>query len=86
MYADDTTVYASAITPDGLNAIFNKELDTIDKWIFQTKLILNTAKTKPIIFGSNILSLPEINLVINKTVQQDEESKLLGIFLDKKLS
>lgn len=86
MYADDTTVYASAITPDGLNAIFNKELDTIEKWIFQTKLILNTAKTKPIIFGSNILSLPEINLVINKTVQQDEESKLLGIFLDKKLS
>lgn len=53
MYADDTTVSISARTPDDLNAIFNKELDTVEKWICQTKLILNTAKTKPIIFGSN---------------------------------
>lgn len=79
-------MYASAITPDDLNVILNKVLDTDVKWIFQNKLILNTAKTKPIIFGSNysLKRLPEINLVLNKTIQQDEESKLLGIFLDEK--
>lgn len=56
MYADDTTVCASAITPDGLNAIFNKELDTVEKWICQTKLILNIAKTNPLYLAQIILS------------------------------
>lgn len=45
MFADDATVYAPATTPDGLNVILNRELDTVEKWIGQNKLPLNTAKT-----------------------------------------
>ncbi len=89
MYADDTTVYASAQTSVELTAILNEELESIDKLILENKLILNTSKTKSIVFGSNysLRSKPELKLYINKTlIQQVKEVKLLGITLDNKLS
>lgn len=89
MYADDTTVYASATRSVDLNVILNKELDIVGKWVFQNKLILNTTKMKCIVFGSNyyLRREPELNLFINKTpIQQVKEIKLLGIFLDNKHS
>ncbi len=89
MYADDTTVYASAQTLVELMAILNEELESTEKWILENKLILNTSKTKSIVFGSNcsLRSKPELKLYINKTlIQQVNEVKLLGITLDNKLS
>ena len=79
MYADDTTVHASATTPADLTTILNRELDIIGKWIFENKLILNISKTKSIVFGSNhsLRREPELKLFINKTpIQQVKEIKL----------
>ncbi len=89
MFADDTTVYASATTCADRTAILNSELDFIEKWILENKLILNTSKTKSIVFGSNysLRSEPELKLFINNTpIQQVKETKLLGITPDNRLS
>lgn len=77
MYADYITVYASAPTSAELTAILKEEFDTIGKWILENKLIINTFKTKSIVFGSNhsLRFEPELRLYINKTlIQQVKET------------
>lgn len=89
MYADDTTVYASAKTAEELTVILNRELSSIGKWVHENKMVLNLTKTKSIIFGSNqsLRAEPELRLCIEGTsIQQVKETKLLGITLDDKLS
>ena len=79
-YADDTTVYASATTSVELNVILNSELEKNGKWILENKLILNTSKTKSIVFGSNyaLRTEPELKLFINKIpIQQVKETKAM---------
>ena len=52
------------------------------------KLVLNISKTKSIVFGPNhsLSSRPQLNLVMNGvSVEQVEETKLLGVTLDSKL-
>ena len=53
------------------------------------KLVLNISKTKSVVFGTNhsLSARPQLNLVMNGvTVEQVEETKLLGVTLDCKLS
>ena len=53
------------------------------------KLVINISKTKSIVFGTNhsLNSRPQLNLVMNGVaVEQVEETKLLGVNLDCKLS
>jgi len=89
MYADDTTVYASAKTAEELTVILNRELSSIGKWVLDNKMVLNLAKTKSIIFGSNhsLRVEPELRLCIDGTsIKQVKVTKLLGVTLDDKLS
>ena len=44
MYADDTTVYASAKTAEELTVILNRELSSIAKWVLENKMVLNLAR------------------------------------------
>ena len=53
MYADDTTIYASAQTSNELETTINMELIKLAKWVSQNKLALNTLKTNCMIIGSN---------------------------------
>ena len=53
------------------------------------KLVLNISKTKSIVSGTNhcLISRPQLNLVMNDVVvEQVEETKLLDVILDCKLS
>ena len=53
------------------------------------KLVLNISKTKSIVFGTNhsLSSRPQLNLAMNGVaVEQVEETKLLAVTLDYKLS
>ena len=45
LFADDTTLYASSNQLDGLNPIFNNDLDCLCDWLKANKLSLNIAKT-----------------------------------------
>ena len=88
MYADDSTIYASATTANEVTETLNKELQSVLEWVASNKLVLNISKTKSIVFGTNhSLSSRPLNLVMNGVaVEQVEETKLLGITLYCKLS
>ena len=89
MYADDSTIYASATTANEVTEALNKELQSVLEWVASNKLVLNITKTKSIVFGTNhsLSSRPQLNLVMNgEAVDQVEETKLLGVTLDCKLS
>ena len=53
MYADDSTIYAAATTANEVTETLNKELQTVLEWVASNKLVLNTSKTKSIVFGTN---------------------------------
>lgn len=89
MYADDSTIYTSALTANDLNTALEVELRSVVEWVKRNKLVLNVAKTNCIVFGSNhtIRSNPVLNLTINNIgINQVQETKLLGIVIDSKLS
>jgi hypothetical protein len=74
MYADDSTIYASATTTNDVTETLNKELQSVLKWVASNKLVLNISKTKSIVFGTNhsLSSRPQLNGV---SVEQVEETK-----------
>ena len=89
MYADDSTLYTSATTPTEMTATLNKELQLLSEWVASNKLVLNISKTKIIVFGTNhsLNPKPQLHLVMNNVeIEQIEETKLLGLTLDCKLS
>ena len=49
MYADDSTIYSSALTPRDLEKVLNEELVLIRKWVNINKMVLNIKKTKCIL-------------------------------------
>ena len=53
MYADNSTVYASAKTANEVTETLNKQLQSVLEWVASNKLVLNISKTKSIVFGSN---------------------------------
>ena len=67
MYADDSTIYASATTANEVTETHNKELLSVLEWVASNKLVLNISKTKSIVFGTNhsLSSRPQLNLVMN---------------------
>ena len=89
MYADGSTIYASATTANEVTETLNKELQSVLEWVASNKLVLNISKTKSIVFGTNhsLSSRPQLNLVMNIVAfEQVEETKLVGIILDCKVS
>jgi hypothetical protein len=60
MYADDSTIYASATTANEVTETL-KELQSVLKWVGSNKLVLNIPKTKSIVFGTihSVSSRPE---------------------------
>ena len=44
MYADDSTIYASATTTKDVTETLNKELQSVLKWVTSNKLVLNISK------------------------------------------
>jgi F0F1-type ATP synthase delta subunit len=54
MYADYSTIYASATTANEVTESLNKELQSVLEWMASNKLVLNVSKTKSIVFGTII--------------------------------
>jgi hypothetical protein len=89
MYADDSTLYTSATTASEITATLNKELQSVSEWVARNKIVLNISQTKSIVLGRNhsLNPKPQLNIVLNNMeIEQVEETKLLGVTLDCKLS
>ena len=84
MFADDTTITVSANTPEELQSLVGNTIELLSTWCQRNKLILNEKKTVLINFH---LQRPVPNhIVLYENVTRSESAKLLGTFLDHKLS
>ncbi|XDV54562.1 hypothetical protein PO909_022822 [Leuciscus waleckii] len=89
MYADDSTIYSSQSTVQELENVLMEELKPVIEWVTNNKLVLNISQTKSILFGTRymLLNEPRLNIVVKDiNVAQVQETKLLGIEVDNKLS
>ena len=78
---DDTTL----LVPEMCDVKIEHELATIVKWSNANKLQLNLVKTKEIVFRRPSMHL-DIMPVPLDTIERLESVKLLGAFIDSKLS
>lgn len=87
LFADDTTIYLQGRDLQTLQDTFNQELVHLSNWISSNKLSLNHSKTNYMV-SHTLLSHPNvINIKIeNKTINQVEETKFLGVTIDNTLT
>lgn len=89
MYADDSTLYASANTLGELGKVLNEELKLVEEWITVNKLVVNIEKTKCMVFSleRSLKDAPILHLTIRDTdIEKVTEAKLLGITVDSQMS
>ncbi len=89
MYADDTTIFASASSTEQVNKTLQYELTLISDWVTANKLKLSISKTKCMVLGSNYSLRSDQKLVLSlhgAAIEQVREAKLLGITIDETLS
>ena len=74
VYADDSTIYASATTANVVTKTL-KELQSVLEWVASNNLVLNISKTKSIVFCTNhsLSSRPQLNLVMNGVAAEQVE-------------
>ena len=89
LYADDTCVYVASKDPAELEAMLNKDLESMSKWYSHNELLLNAKKCKLILFGTkkNLLKFQQVKIHIDGCkLDVVDEFKYLGVILDKNLS
>ena len=89
LFADDTSLTASAKNIDELLLKINKELPNIYDWLCANKLTLNLRKTKYLIFQPrqkvDYNLLPPVSIA-GQCLEQVSKIKYLGIYIDSHLS
>ena len=87
-FADDLIVLSKGATPVEAENYLNQEINKIMKWAENNKIKFNDQKSKAmLITRKNKWRTEKINVFLNaKLLQETNELKYLGIYLDKKLS
>ena len=90
MYADDSTLSATAKTTDQLETILNQDLSYINEWCNCNQMVLNTGKTKSSIITTwqkmQHLDQKQLDLYIGHSeLQTTNNDKLLGVVIDQHL-
>jgi hypothetical protein len=89
LFADDTNIFVSSKSYNGLFNLMNQELTGVTDWFYANKLSLNLTKTNYILFCSHRKKLPpnESQLVINDIpIPRVASVKFLGTYLDQSLT
>ena len=89
MFADDTNIFASAKTKRELYDSVGVELGKLSDWFAHNKLTLNYSKTEYIDFSKPVVGLSRDNFFLKidgNLIQKVNESKFLGVIIDKDLS
>ena len=93
MYADDTTLTSTLENFGGVNDVaslereLNKEITKVYSWLLRSKLTLNAAKSKFMIFFKVPKVVPRLNLTIaGNPIEQGNEFNFLGITLDHNIT
>ena len=92
-FADDTTVYGSDSNIANLSSSLNKELQSIYIWLCENKLLINTDKSKCMMFSPSAIKSSDIEIYINGNKieqcgnnRQSKCIKFLGVYLDEHLN
>ena len=93
MYADDTTFFTSGHNVKELNIRLNKEMENVSHWCNVNKMVINTKKTKSLLITTRfkhnqIIENGECLTVLldNEQLKQVHYEKLLGVWIDDKLT
>ena len=93
MYADDTTLVSTLENFGALNNIaviedeINREITKISHWLHSNKLLLNTTKSKFMVFFKHSKTIPKLKLTINDNlIEQVTEFNFLGITIDQNVT
>ena len=81
-FADDV----SLLVPQCTDCPIDVELENVENWSKSTKLILNTKKTKEIIFYKSKIAKHKFNIEKLGTIERIEETTLLGVIFNSDLS
>ena len=86
MYADATTLVSTLEHFSALNNIaviedeINREISRTFDWMHSNRLLLNTAKSKLIVFLKHHKTIPKLKLTINdNSMEQVTEFNFIGI-------
>ena len=88
LYADDTVMYACAPSAETAFSNLQSDFNTLQLALSDLKLVLNSGKTKTMIFSSARKKAPtlSINTLDGVAIQTVDTYKYLGIWLDKSLN
>ena len=88
MFADDTTLYVIGQSTTEISATLSCALASAHKWLLESGLHLNAAKTKCMLIHScRRRSLPPLEIQLNGTsIQQVQSYKYLGVVISDTLS
>ena len=85
LYADDTTAYASDISPVVLEYIINSDRQVVCTWLQHNYLQINATKTQAMSIGP-VNYRYTINLQDNNIEQLTDSLKILGVTLDERIT
>ena len=88
MYADDTTLYCKASSLTEAKMILQTNYNLAQDWLHNNQLTVNASKSAVILVG-NIAKFSDVTFTVmqnNVLLPVVNESKLLGIVIDEKLS
>ena len=85
-FADDTNLFLTNRDPHILVDTLNKELVSVQSWIYANKLSLNIDKTHYMLFSNTLKILPNHVNFNNTVLKQVDCTKFLGLFIDSDLS
>ena len=89
MYAHDTTLYCfiDKLATNSINNVINEHLDKVNVWMNSNKLVLNSKKTKYMLFHKHNKTVPNLKLSINgRTIDQVTRFNFLGLHLNSQLT
>ena len=88
MYADDTVIYYSGSEVSNIRENLQEDLNRVEKWLVNSKLILNQSKTKGLLFGTRQLLQTTSDFVLqiqSKDIERVTKFTYLGTMLDEQL-
>ena len=85
-FADDTNLFLTHRDPQTLVDTLNKELVSVQSWIYANKLSLNIDKTNYMLFSNTIKILPTQVNFNDTELKQVDCTKFLGLYIDSDLS
>lgn len=88
IYADDASLFFTGSSTQSLVPLINNVLVKVKVWSEANSLLINTKKTKAILFNSRqFLTQPDMCIYIgNSQVQFVDTVKILGVFFNKTMS